>query len=338
MPVDPRTSAAEIRRTSRRDERKVDSVENSTDRVLATRWAPGFVLLSAIWGASFVLIKVAVDAGVAPVWVAFWRCFFGALALGAICVGRRAAWPRELRTWGHAAAVAALLNAAPFALFAFGETLVSSVLAGVWNATTPLTTLLFVLLLVREERPTVRRLLGLLLGFLGVLLVLGVWQGVHGGLLVGSLACLAATTCYGAGFAYTRRFFSGRREAASTLSAMQIGCATVELALVAPAVGGAPSWPGFAAAGCLVVLGALGTGVAFLLNMRVIRAAGSTIASTVTYLTPLWSTVLGGLLLAEPVGWNTVVGGVVIIAGVVFARRGVRRDRTPMPAEPVRVP
>lgn len=312
-------------------------VEKSIDRA-ATRWAPGFVLLSAIWGSSFVLIKVAVDAGVAPVWVAFWRCFFGAVTLGSICVVQRVAWPRDWHTWGHAAAVAALLNATPFVLFAFGETRVSSVLAGVWNATTPLTTLLFVLVLVRDERPNLRRVLGLGLGFLGVLVVLGVWRGVPGGLLIGSIACLAATTCYGAGFAYTRRFFSGRRESAATLSAMQVGCATVELAFVAPTAGGLPSWPGLAAAGCLVVLGAFGTGIAFVLNMRVIRAAGSTVASTVTYLTPLWSTVLGAALLAEPVGWNTLLGGVAIIVGVVFARHRVLPTRPRAAEEPVRTP
>ena len=291
---------------------------------VTTRWAPGFVLLSAIWGSSFVLIKVAVDAGVAPVWVALWRCFFGALALWLFCLVQRVRLPRSRRLWAHAAIVAGLHNAVPFTLFAFGETQVSSVLAGVWNATTPLTTLVFVLFLVPDEHPTRRRLLGLLIGFSGVLVVLGVWRGIEGGLLVGSLACLGATTFYGAGFAYTKRFFSGGSESASALIAMQLGCATVELAVVSPVLGGAPIWPGATAAACLVLLGAVGTGIAFLLNMRVIRVAGSTIAATVTYVTPLWSTALGAILLAEPVGWNTAVGGALVIAGVVFARSAAR--------------
>jgi drug/metabolite transporter (DMT)-like permease len=284
------------------------------------RWAAKFVALSAIWGSSFALIKVAVDAGVSPLWVALWRCLFGALTLWAICLVQRVAVPRDRRTWGHACVVAVLLNAVPFALFAYGETQVSSVLAGVWNATTPLTTLVFVLALVREEHPTRRRALGLLLGFVGVLIVLGVWRGAGGGLLAGSLACLAATTCYGAGFACTRRFFSGGRHTASALSAVQITCATAQLALITPVVSGGPVWPGARAAAALVVLGAVGTGLAYVLNLDVIRAAGSTIASTVTYVTPLWSTLLGALLLAEPVGWNTVVGGALVIGGVLFTR------------------
>ena len=277
-----------------------------------------FVLLSAIWGGSFALIKVAVDAGVPPVWVALSRCLFGALTLWAVCLAQGAAVPRDRRTWGHAAVVAVLLNAAPFTLLAHGETQVSSVMAGVLNATTPLTTLAFVLLVVPGERTTGVRVAGLLLGFAGVLVVLGAWRA--DGVLEGGLACLAATTCYGAGFAYTRRFFSGGDHSASALSAVQITCATLQLALVAPALGGPPSWPGWSAAVALLVLGAAGTGLAYVLNLDLIRAAGPAVASTVTYVTPLWSTAIGAVLLAEPVGWHTPAGGVIVIGGVLLAR------------------
>ena len=279
-----------------------------------------FVLLSAIWGGSFALIKVAVDAGVPAVWVALFRCLFGALTLWAICLARGAAVPLDRRTWGHAAVVALLLNAVPFTLLAHSETRISSVLAGVFNATTPLTTLVFVLLLVPSERMTRARVAGLLVGFTGVLVVLGAWRGLADDVLEGSLAALAATACYGAGFAYTRRFFSGGDHSASALSAVQITCATLQLALVAPALGGGPSWPGTSAAVALVVLGAAGTGLAYVLNLDVIRAAGPAVASTVTYVTPLWSTAIGAVLLGEPVGWHAVVGGVVVIGGVLLAR------------------
>lgn len=208
-----------------------------------SRWVPAFVSLSLIWGASFALIKVAVDAGVAPAWVAFWRCLFGVAALGGVCAVRRLAPPRDLSIWAHALVVAVLLNAVPFALFSYGETRVSSVLAGIWNAITPLTTLVFVLALIPGERPTARRLLGLLTGFAGVLIILGVWRGMGGGTVTGDLACLAATCCYGAGFAYTRRHFSVRDGTAATLALTQVLCATAELAVMAPLLGGPPSWP-----------------------------------------------------------------------------------------------
>ena len=296
-------------------------------RATGPGWLPGFLALSVVWGASFALIKVAVGAGVAPGWVAFWRCALGAASLCAVCLVRRERPPRNPRTWAHALVVAGLLNTVPFTVLAFGETRVSSVLAGLLNATTPLTTLGFALLLVPGERLTARRVTGLLLGFAGVLVVLGVWRGLPGGSLLGALACLAATACYGAGFSYTRRFFADRRTPAATLCAMQMCCATAELAIVAPATGGAPQWPGWGAAGALTVLGVLGTGVAYIVNLGIIRAAGPTVAATVTYVMPVCSTLLGTVLLAEPFGWNLVAGGAVVLAGVVLTQASSRRRR-----------
>ncbi|RKT53139.1 DMT family transporter [Saccharothrix australiensis] len=286
-----------------------------------------FAVVSAIWGSSFTLIKVAVDAGVPPVWVAFFRCLFGALTLWLLCAVGRGGVPRDRRTWGHALVVAALLNSVPFTLLAHGETLVSSVLAGALNAITPLTTLVFALLIVPDERITWTRAVGLAVGFAGVLVVLGAWEGLSGDLVAGSLACLAAITCYGAGFAYTRRFFSSGPHSATALSAVQITCATAQLAVAAPVIGGLPTWPGTTAVAALGVLGAVGTGFAYVLNLDVIRDAGPTVASTVTYVTPLWSTALGVLLLSETAGWNTVVGGAIVVAGVLLARAPSARPK-----------
>jgi drug/metabolite transporter (DMT)-like permease len=289
---------------------------------MSQRWVPSFLVLSTIWGSTFLLIKIAVNAGVGPMWVGLWRCLFGAAALWLMVVVQRLRMPREPAVWGHAAVVALLLNSVPFPLFAFGETKISSVLAGVWNATVPLATLAFVLVLLPDERPSPRRLVGMSTGFLGVLVVLGIWQGVETGPLIGTLSCLGATTCYGAAFAYTRRFLSGRQHSATVLATAQVTCGTVQLGLVTPFVEGAPSWPGWGPMAALVVLGALGTGVAYQLNFTVIRAAGSTVASTVTYLTPLFSTALGAVFLHELVGWNTVAGAALIILGVVLSRSG----------------
>ncbi|WP_327065180.1 DMT family transporter [Kitasatospora sp. NBC_01302] len=299
---------------------------------MVRQWWPGFVLLSVIWGASLALIKVAVDAGVPPLWVALWRCVLGAVALWTILAVRREPVPREPRVWAHSAAVAVLLNAVPFVLFPLGETRISSVLAGLWNACTPLFTLLFTL--GTGERPGPRRAAGLGLGFAGVLVVLGVWRGFGAGELAGSLACLGAACCYGAGFACTRRFLTGLPYGATSLATLQISCAAVELALVTPAAAGAPHWPGAGAALCLLVLGALGTGVAYILNLTLVRTAGTTVAATVTYVIPLWSTALGALLLAEPVHWNTVVGGLLVV-GAVALTRAPAASRHPDGARPV---
>ena len=288
-------------------------------------WLPGFAVLSAVWGSSFALIKVAVGAGVAPPWVAFARCALGALTLLAICALTRSPLPRERATWGHAAVVAVIANTAPFVLLAYGEQHVDSVLAGLVNATTPLMTLLFVPLLVPTEHITRRRVAGLVIGFAGVLCVLGIWRGLTGGTVTGTLACLGSTACYGATFAYMQRFFAGSAGSAAALSAAQLVCASAQLAVVAPLLAGLPAWPGAPAAGALLALGAVGTGLAYVLNLGVVRAAGPTVASTVTYVIPVWSTAIGAVLLGEPVGWNTVVGGVLVIVGVLVTRLPERR-------------
>jgi drug/metabolite transporter (DMT)-like permease len=117
-----------------------------------------------------------------------------------------------------------------------------------------------------------------------------------------------------------QRFFAGRSGSAAALSAAQLVCTSVGLAVVAPALAGLPHWPGVPAAVALLALGALGTGLAYVLNLGIIRAAGPNDASTVTYVIPVWSMAIGAVLLAEPVGWNTVVVGLVVVAGVVITR------------------
>lgn len=283
-------------------------------------WVPKFAVLSGIWGASFVLIKLAVDAGVASVWVALWRCAFGALTLAVVCAVRREALPRTRSTWGHAAVIALLLNAIPFTLFALAEQHISSVLAGLINATTPIMTMGFTILLVPGEPLTRRRVEGVLIGFAGVACLLGVWRGMDADTVGGVVACLGATLCYGAGFAYTRRFFAKPGSSPAVLSLTQLLTATLELALLALLAGRVPTAPGWPGAVGLIVLGVFGTGYAFVLNMQVIASAGATVASTITYVVPIWSTVLGAVLLSETVGWNAVVGGIVIVTGIVVAR------------------
>src|SRR2546423_13360941 len=153
-------------------------------------WLPGFVVLSVIWGASFLFIKVG-DRAFAPLQVAFARCALGALALVAMLAIRRESLPSGRDAWGHLFMLAILFNSVPFALFAWGETEVSSVVAGIANATTPLYVLLVSLAVLPAERPTRDRVLGLAVGFAGVVVVLGPWREIDGQLL-GYLACLGA--------------------------------------------------------------------------------------------------------------------------------------------------
>jgi drug/metabolite transporter (DMT)-like permease len=290
------------------------------------------LLVALIWGASFMFIKVELDAGVAPLHVAWLRCVFGAAALWAVLRARGEAVPRDRVLLGHLAVVAALMNSLPFVLFAYGETEVSSLLAGIFNATTPLLTLVFSLVVLADERPTRQKVCGLLAGFAGVLVVLAPWNGLGHGSLLGALACLGAATCYGIGFPYMRRHLAGRPESAVAISAVQVSLGALFLTPLA-ALGALPtSAPGLDAWGSVLALGALGTGIAYILNFNVLRAAGAQTASTVTYIVPLFAVLFGVTLLSERLTWHEPAGGALIIAGVALANS---RSRAPRPTHPL---
>ena len=198
------------------------------------RWPVQLVLVALIWGASFMFIKVELDAGIAPLHIALLRCVFGAAALLAMLAFTRDRLPRDRGLYLHLLVLAALMNAVPFVLFAYGETEVSSLLAGIFNSLTPLMTLLFSLVVLPDEPPTPERVAGIAVGFAGVLVVLAPWEGIGGGSLLGALACIGAATCYGVAFPYLRRHLTGRPETAVAMSAAQVSLGGLLLLFVAP--------------------------------------------------------------------------------------------------------
>lgn len=159
-------------------------------------WVPGFLLLAVIWGCSFAFIKIGPRA-LTVFQVASGRLVLGALTLLAVSAVTRTHLPRRLSTWGHLVVVGALFNAIPFTLSAFGEQHVTSVLAGLVNAATPLATLAVILAAFPEERPTRERVAGTLVGFLGVVLLTGAWEGFSRAEELGVLALVGAILCYG---------------------------------------------------------------------------------------------------------------------------------------------
>lgn len=286
-------------------------------------WQVTFVLLAATWGCSFWWIKLGLQM-LAPVQVAFVRLAVGASALAVLSVVTGARLPRSLSTWRHLLVVAMLMNSMPFTLFAIGETHVSSVLAGIINAATPLTTLSVILLAFPEEKPTAERVIGLLVGFLGILVVVGVWEGLGSGEWTGILACVGAVTCYGVAFPYVRRHLSGLPETGVGLATGQIAMAAAALLPFAVAAGPLPGPIALNPVLAMLALGALGSGIAFALNYQVVREAGPSTASTVTYLTPLFAIGVGVTFLGEGVTWHEPIGGLVVLLGVAVAQGRLR--------------
>lgn len=282
-------------------------------------WLPAWIGLTLVWGVVFYLIKLALES-FEPVQVAFGRCLLGALTLLLLAAVRRHALPRDRTVWLHLTVVALLLNTLPYLLFAWAETRVSSVLAGIWNASTPLFVLLFGLLITPQDRVSREKLVGLGIGFAGALVVLGFWDLGNGGDLVGSLACVAATACYGVGMPYTRRFLTGRTESSTSLMAGQLVLSSLQLGVLAVLFSSAPTAVEPVSVWAMLVLGVVGTGVAFLLNFRLIADVGGVVAASVTYAMPVVSTAAGVLLLGETVHWNQPVGALIVLSGVALVQ------------------
>ncbi len=281
-------------------------------------------LLASIWGTSFLLIKVGLE-GLDPVQIVLARLLFGAATLLVVLALSRQRLPRGRRTWGALVLVGVLANLVPFFLFAWGEQYVASGLAGIYNATTPLFTLVVATAALPEERPTRAKAAGLVVGFLGVLLVLGPWRGIGHSALAGQLACLGASACYALAITYTRRYLSGSGYPPLVLAAGQLLAATVVLVALVPLWDSrAVSLPPRVLLGMLS-LGALGTGVAYLIFYRLIGEIGATASSTVTYLVPVVAVTLGVLVLGEAVAWNDFVGAAVVLLGVAVAGGQLRR-------------
>jgi drug/metabolite transporter (DMT)-like permease len=285
------------------------------------------VILGMIWGSSFLFIKIGVSE-LHPFYVAWARVASGALALLVILLVTRHRLP-DLRGWGHNAVVGVIGVAAPFSLFGYGEQRIPSILAGIWNSITPLVVLPLAVIAFRTERLTLRRLIGLVLGLAGALMILGIWRSPGGSSLSGQLMCLAAAACYGVSIPYTRKFLSPRPESGLAMSAAQLIVASVVLAVVAPLVsGGVPhpaqlSWQVVAS---ILTLGVVGTSIAFVIHLRNIRLIGASAASMVTYIIPVFATLIGALVLGEQIAWYQPIGAAIVLLGVAVAQ-GVRPRR-----------
>ncbi|MGV9994943.1 DMT family transporter [Streptomyces sp. NPDC003374] len=288
-------------------------------------WRIRFAFLSLIWGFSFLFMKVGTD-GFAPFQVTLGRLVFGTAVLAVAMAVKRERLPRGARTWAHLAVAAFFLNALPFSLFAYSELTIPSTLAGICNATSPLWGMALSLVALSEDRPTRLRCAGLGLGFLGVLTVLGAWQGFHGLDARGTAMALLASLSYPVGWIYVRRTLAGSTASHLSLTGGQLLLATVQLAVVTPVFTSAPDHFALVPLLAVAALGALGTGLAMLVQYGLVAEVGPTTAQMVTYFVPIIATAAGVAVLGERLTWSTPVGAVVVLAGAALtqARPGGR--------------
>ncbi len=303
---------------------------STTDKAPLRSWLPGMVALAAIWGFSFLFIAVGVRE-LHPAYVALGRVATGALTLLVVLAVRREPLPGSWRLWGHFLVLGTVGAAVPFMLFGYGEERIPSLLAGIWNGTTPLVVLPIAVLVFRTERFSAQRAIGLLIGFAGMLVVLGAWH-TGGAALSGQLMCFGAAACYGVAIPYQKKFVAGAPISGLALSAGFLIGATAVLAVLAPVIaGGMPPAPWSLspeAVASVVALGALGSGLAFVINLRNVRLVGASTASMVTYLIPIFAIAVGIVVLDEHLFWYQPAGAVVVLTGVAVSQGLFRRRRT----------
>lgn len=286
-----------------------------------------FVLTGIVWGSSFLFMKVALG-GISPAQVVWSRLVLGALALGLFVALRRDRLPRRLATWVHLTVVAVTFCVVPFLIFSWAQQHVSSGLASIYNATTPLMTAVMAWAVFRVERLKPVQILGILTGIAGVMVIIAPWQGLDATQSVGAqLAILGATACYGFSLAYMRRFLGDSGVSALVFSFLNIGLAAAIMMLLTPVLVLTPVHLDVWVVGSVVLLGFLGTGLAYVWNQNVLRAWGPTRASTVTYITPVVGVTLGILILHEEIAWNEPVGALIVFAGILLAQDRIRFRR-----------
>ena len=282
-------------------------------------WLASYILLGVIWGSSFLFIHEGL-AMLPPIGLVFWRLFSGAIVLAVIVKVRGIKVTRNPRHWLLIGFGGLFMNSIPFTLFAFGQQHVTSILASIINATTPIMTLLALLTLFRSEKLRPNVIWGLLFGAVGVMVVLAVWQGFGDNDPIAVLCLLAATLCYGIGGPFIVRFVSPLKLPNEQTAFVQMTVAAIAVLpfyLSGPLMTAPATWAPVAS---VLALGALGSGFAYVLFYRVINQAGSAIANSVTYITPLVAVLLGVLLLGEPVYWYEPVGAVVVVVGALISQ------------------
>jgi drug/metabolite transporter (DMT)-like permease len=283
-----------------------------------------FGLLGLIWGSSFLWIKIAVqDTG--PFTLVAFRLLFGLLGLIVIMVARRQAIPRDRRTLLAFVFMGIFNTALPFSLISWGETKIDSGLASILNGTVPLFTIVIAHLWLHDEKITLPRIGGLVIGFIGVVILVSRDFGATGlqGNILGQLAVLAASISYATAVTFSRKYLRGQSPIVQ--SGMVLLFADAIMWLAVPAVQG--SAPGLDFPNHLPTqpitwfaiawLGLLGSCTAYLLFFWLINAWGPTRASLVTYVFPVIGLVLGIIFLNEVADWRLVAGSLLVVGGIV---------------------
>lgn len=275
-------------------------------------------LLAALWGASYLFIKVALEDGVPPIFLVFTRLALGAVVL--VPLAWKAGVLRGIGRWTGPIVFMALIQVVvPFLLITYGERHIASALTGILVSAAPIFTALIAVRYDDDERPHGIAIIGVVMGIVGVVLLFGLDLSGDSAAIAGGLMVLLASVGYAVGSLYLKARL--RQVPAIGIAAMTMLVGT--LVLLGPALLALPPHvPEAKTIGSLVVLGAGGTGIAFWIYYTLIAEIGPGRASLVAYIAPGFAVVYGATLLAEPITVGAILGLVLILSGSWVAAEG----------------
>ena len=273
-----------------------------------------FILLGAIWSASFLWIKIAVQE-IGPFTLVAFRVLFGMLSAGALVLILRVGWPRDRATWLTFATLGVTSIAVPFILISWGEQTIDSAVASILNATTPLFTIVIAHIFLHDDRMTVPKVLSLLVGFAGVVVLLSQDIRDNHNSIGGQAAVIVAAIFYAASSVFARiktehvpGLVRGAAPHVSAVLVMWIAAPIFERPLKIPSM--PITWI------ALLWLGILGSGLALIMWYYLLHEIGPTRTTLVTYIFPLGGMILGVVFLDERLSWQLVAGAILIISSI----------------------
>ncbi len=287
------------------------------------------LILSVIWGGSFFFVGVAVKE-MTPLTIVLCRVGFASMILLAVVWLTGKKMPASAGVWGTFFVLGALNNMIPFSLIVWGQTHIDSSLASILNATTPIFSVVLAHLMTREERLTTNRMAGVLVGWIGVAVLIGIESlGGFGIQVLGQLAVVGASVSYACAAIYGRRF---KAMDPVVVSAGMLCGSTVMMLPMALIV--EHPWhlaPGAATWAAMLGLSAVSTSLAYIIYFRVLAVAGATNILLVTFLIPASAIFLGVMVLGERPGWNAFGGMALIFLGLIAIDgrliKGFRRQK-----------
>jgi drug/metabolite transporter (DMT)-like permease len=290
---------------------------------MRTRYLGILLLLGAVWGASFLLIKIGVQE-MAPETLVALRLIIASLVLLGVLYARGMRLPARWRTWADFLFLGVVGLIVPYLLITWSEQSIPSGMAAILNATTPLFSVLVAYLWTREERLSGLKLLGVGLGFAGVVVAVGIEDlDLSRADTQAQLAVLGAAACYAVSGIYARRAFRGMPALVPATGQMLAGALLI--APYALIVRGFPApLPSATALGAVVALAVAGTALAYILLYWLMERIGATRSSMVTYLLPPFALVYGALFLHERIALSALIGLLLVVAGILLAN-GVLR-------------